>query len=335
MGCNKYALAVSPWLMITSSAIPSLLIFAVGLKGQTSIGRAVSISVAQDGQKFQTRIADPLALRGIVSAGAVDGVLAHRKTKNNLAYLRGLRVQVVISDPLAGLTTGSGFWISSAGFVITCWRNLSQSPDGIITIKSAASSGQLMQGRLLAQDIQKNLALIKVLPNPFIGAKLRPSTRNPHLRAAIPAPNLPQIGDKLLVVVAQSGRPDFAVQEQSVAAVRPVVELGGELKILVSGVTRYGRPGEPVVGDSGQVVGILEGPYPSPDRTKWAITEVVIPIQAALELLKATLVGHFKDPPAYTPGSLIPAFKYLTDDQLKALTAFLESQKAQRRQEQY
>jgi len=41
----------------------------------------------------------------------------------------------------------------------------------------------------------------------------------------------------------------------------------------------------------------------------------------------AWLIGHFKDPPAYTPGSIMPPFKSLTDDQLAALTAFLQSQK--------
>lgn len=40
------------------------------------------------------------------------------------------------------------------------------------------------------------------------------------------------------------------------------------------------------------------------------------------------LVGHFKNPPAYTPGSRMPAFKNLTEDQLRSLTAFLQSQKA-------
>ncbi|TAM84411.1 MAG: c-type cytochrome [Acidobacteria bacterium] len=39
------------------------------------------------------------------------------------------------------------------------------------------------------------------------------------------------------------------------------------------------------------------------------------------------LIGHFKDPPAYTPGSIMPAFKNLTDEQLKALTTFLLSKK--------
>lgn len=38
------------------------------------------------------------------------------------------------------------------------------------------------------------------------------------------------------------------------------------------------------------------------------------------------LVGHFKDPPAYTTGSIMPAFNNLTDEQLAALTAFLQSQ---------
>lgn len=41
------------------------------------------------------------------------------------------------------------------------------------------------------------------------------------------------------------------------------------------------------------------------------------------------LIGHFKDPPAYVPGSIMPPFKSLTSDQLKALTAFLQNQKGE------
>ena len=39
------------------------------------------------------------------------------------------------------------------------------------------------------------------------------------------------------------------------------------------------------------------------------------------------LIGHFKDPPAYVPGSIMPPFKNLTEEQLRALTAFLQNQK--------
>ena len=39
------------------------------------------------------------------------------------------------------------------------------------------------------------------------------------------------------------------------------------------------------------------------------------------------LIGHFKDPPKYTPRSAMPPFLNLNEDQLRALTAFLQNQK--------
>jgi cbb3-type cytochrome oxidase cytochrome c subunit len=39
------------------------------------------------------------------------------------------------------------------------------------------------------------------------------------------------------------------------------------------------------------------------------------------------LVGHFKDPSAYTPGSVMPSFKELMDEQLRSLTVFLQNEK--------
>lgn len=39
------------------------------------------------------------------------------------------------------------------------------------------------------------------------------------------------------------------------------------------------------------------------------------------------LIGHFKDPPKFTPGSVMPPFKNLTPEQLSALSAFLENRK--------
>ncbi len=41
----------------------------------------------------------------------------------------------------------------------------------------------------------------------------------------------------------------------------------------------------------------------------------------------AWLIGHFKNPATFVPGSIMPSFKNLTDEQLSALTRFLESQK--------
>jgi len=41
------------------------------------------------------------------------------------------------------------------------------------------------------------------------------------------------------------------------------------------------------------------------------------------------LIGHFKDPPAYTKGSLMPPFTNLTAEQLQSLVTFLQNQKTE------
>jgi mono/diheme cytochrome c family protein len=43
------------------------------------------------------------------------------------------------------------------------------------------------------------------------------------------------------------------------------------------------------------------------------------------------LIGHFKDPPKYVSGSVMPPFVNLTDAQLQALTVFLQNQKGRQR----
>ena len=39
------------------------------------------------------------------------------------------------------------------------------------------------------------------------------------------------------------------------------------------------------------------------------------------------LIGHFKDTPAYAKGSIMPPFENMTEEQLRALVAFLQNQK--------
>lgn len=207
------------------------------------------------------------------------------KAGNVRGSLRGMRVQVEIYDPMAGTITGSGFWIGTEGLVVTCWRNVSNNPDGIMIVTSEAT-GAKAKGKLVAQDIHKNLALIQVVPNPFSEAKAKSGSQIRHLKTATPAPNSPQVGDKLFLAVKRPKQTDFDVQAQPVSVVRPVKELGSELKILLSDVTHFGTSGEPVVDSSGQLVGILEGIYPSLDRAQWGSTEVVIPVQPILDLVK-------------------------------------------------
>ena len=206
-----------------------------------------------------------------------------RKSDHELVnYVRAVRVQIMVSDPFGGAVTGAGVWISQA-IVATCWRNLSENPDAVITIKIGAGKGKTLEGKLVNQDIQKNIAIIQVNPNR--------STKDLKLATTVPIPAavLPRVGDKIIVPGSRpvkNSSPSLVVQHAPVSAVRPVKELGDQVKILVSNVKAYGYSGEPVLDRSGRLLGILEGPFPSVDRERWGTTEVVIPIKTVLELVE-------------------------------------------------
>ncbi len=96
------------------------------------------------------------------------------------------------------------------------------------------------------------------------------------------------------------------------AAVQPPAAAKPEVDLIAYGQTLYRQEGcfmcHQLNGDGGKV-----GPDLTVEGTRGRTDE--------------WLIGHFKDPPAYTPGSIMPPFKNLTDTQLRALTAFLRSQK--------
>jgi cbb3-type cytochrome oxidase cytochrome c subunit len=87
-----------------------------------------------------------------------------------------------------------------------------------------------------------------------------------------------------------------------------------EAEIIAYGKTLYRQEGcfmcHQLEGEGGKV-----GPDLSTEGTRGRTAE--------------WLIGHFKDPTAYTAGSIMPPFKNLTDEQLRALTAFLQNQKGQ------
>jgi S1-C subfamily serine protease len=274
----------SRWL-IALGALASFPLLATGLKGQTS-SRGENLTPPGDQRSLDYSAGDPIALKPVTLRERSERVSDHAKAGNVRGTLRGMRVQVEIYDPMAGTITGSGFWIGTEGLVVTCWRNVSNSPDGIMIITSE-TTGVKAKGKLIAQDIHKNLALIQAVPNPFLqtGGK-----SNSRLKAATPALDSPQLGNKLFLAVKGKDKTNFDVQAQPVSAIRPLKELGSELKILLSEVTRFGTSGEPVVNGSGKLVGILEGIYPSLDRAQWGSTEVVIPVQPILDLVKSASV---------------------------------------------
>jgi mono/diheme cytochrome c family protein len=108
--------------------------------------------------------------------------------------------------------------------------------------------------------------------------------------------------------------PELDAQQASAGAAQSSVrrEPGQRQKLIAYGRTLYHQEGcfmcHQLDGQGGKV---------GPDLSN----------EGARGRTDAWLIGHFKDPSAYTPGSIMPAFKNLTQTQLQALTAFLQSQR--------
>jgi mono/diheme cytochrome c family protein len=117
---------------------------------------------------------------------------------------------------------------------------------------------------------------------------------------------------KLARFIHDLPRLDAAAASTAVPAQAQPAAQPAQVDLIKYGKTLYKQEGcftcHRLNGEGGQV-----GPDLTPEGTRGRTEE--------------WLIGHFKNPPAYTPGSIMPPFKNLTDEQLKALTAFLQNQK--------
>jgi mono/diheme cytochrome c family protein len=124
---------------------------------------------------------------------------------------------------------------------------------------------------------------------------------------------------KLTRFIHDLPRLDAQAKAQAAAGKRPIETPESREQLIQYGRTLYRQEGcfmcHQLNGEGGKV-----GPDLTVEGTRGRSDE--------------WLIGHFKDPAAFTQGSLMPPFKNLTDEQLKALTAFLRNQNGQGSREQ-
>ncbi len=120
---------------------------------------------------------------------------------------------------------------------------------------------------------------------------------------------------KLVHFIRSLPRSNASKEAQRASASKPVTAKS-ESDLIAYGKTLYRQEGcfvcHQLNGEGGKV---------GPDLT----------VEGTRGRTREWLIGHFKDPPAYTPGSVMPAFKNLTDEQMAALSAFLQNQKGSQR----
>lgn len=149
--------------------------------------------------------------------------------------------------------------------------------------------------KVVAKDEINDLALLKIDGNPFSSSsqatiKLGDKVLSAHYKQVAIKADLPEAGQKIILVGYPLGRPYHVVQEGSVASVaHSLPEFGPTLKILISTVANPGNSGGPVFDSYGKVIGILEGGLPSrqghdPAQAQSGIA-VVVPAHFLVDLM--------------------------------------------------
>jgi hypothetical protein len=124
-----------------------------------------------------------------------------------------------------------------------------------------------------ATDKKADVAILKVSPNPFVTppAIHRMINGEPEIKLASAdlRTGLPNPGDLALLAGYPLGRPDLLTQRGTVAAVALVDDFQGAeaskgVRIILSLVSNPANSGGPVFDSDGEVLGLLQGNFPSP-----------------------------------------------------------------------
>jgi serine protease Do len=233
---------------------------------------------------------------------------------------RGKVVQVVVQ---AGQTVsvGSGVWVSEDGYVATCFHVVSTASSPKIVVRSSIDSlidlehgniidanWQVFDASIVVKDEKNDVAILKVVPNPFktrltAPIKLGDTILTAHFEKGEVEEKLPVAGENILIGGYPLGLPYEVFQEGSVAS---IAVIQGVPKVFLSAVANHGNSGGPVFNDRGEVIGLLEGEVPGADRERTGL-EIVVPAYYVTKLLReASQQVQSAPEPAANPALALP-----------------------------
>jgi len=161
--------------------------------------------------------------------------------------------------------TGSGFFISRKGQLLTNWHVVCDAAK--ITVRTAR--GETLIGTVIAEDRERDLAIVQVRGDNFPSLEL---VDNDHTGAGIP--------------ITLIGGGNFPTCEGHTGAMR---EIFGQPMLLISTSLQPGYSGSPLVDAQERVVGIANGCYVG--KTPEQNENFAVPVVSIRKLLAQVLAG--------------------------------------------
>ena len=220
------------------------------LGGGAGAGAVWSMAGTGPLASLQSAAVAPVVLNGTTSGKTMSNAEIYAAAVNSVVSINttsqaGINI---FGQPVQAASSGSGFILSSDGYILTNYHVVQDAS----TVEVTTYSGEVFQAQVIGGDPDYDIAVLKVSASGLQSASLGDSdTLN--------------VGDRVLAIGNPLGELTFSMSGGMVSSVNRVINVSGTPFHMIQTDTSInpGNSGGPLLNTSGEVVGIVSAKYSS------------------------------------------------------------------------
>jgi serine protease Do len=217
-----------------SASAPSSFIFEGSESSPVGTSPDVSANIAYTGAKMAPENIYAMAVNQVV------GVNSERKTN-------------IFGAPTAGAVSGSGFIITSDGYIVTNYHVIAYAAEQGFSLTVMTHDGQSYPAKIIGYEPDNDLAVIKIDATGLSAVKLG---SNDNMK----------VGEEVYAIGNPLGELDYTMTSGIVSALDRLIQVDESTSInmfQMDAAVNQGNSGGPVYNSRGEVIGIVSAKYAS------------------------------------------------------------------------
>ena len=243
-------------------------------------------SLTGTGQQGQNAAAVPVVLNSVTGGKAMSDAEVYAAAVNSVVSINttsqaGINI---FGQPVQAASSGSGFILSSDGYILTNYHVVQNAS----AVEVTTYSGDVFQAQVIGGDPDYDIAVLKVSASGLQSASLGDSdTLN--------------VGDRVLAIGNPLGELTFSMSGGMVSSVNRAINVSGTPfhMIQTDASINPGNSGGPLLNTSGEVVGIVSAKYSSSNGRAVEGIGFAIPINDVRALVQDIIDNGYVTNKAY------------------------------------
>ena len=243
-------------------------------------------SLTGTGQEGQNAAAVPVVLNSVTGGKAMSDAEVYAAAVNSVASINttsqaGINI---FGQPVQAASSGSGFILSSDGYILTNYHVVQNAS----AVEVTTYSGNVFQAQVIGGDPDYDIAVLKVDASGLQSAALGSS-------------DTLRVGDRVLAIGNPLGELTFSMSGGMVSSVNRAINVSGTPfhMIQTDASINPGNSGGPLLNTSGEVVGIVSAKYSSSNGRAVEGIGFAIPINDVRALVQDIIDNGYVTNKAY------------------------------------